>query len=85
MYDIVTPEVTYQGYNVVNYDYDRNADNVGLLEIDVWVEEVVIAGSSSFSNTSQPNDQSKTDLGVLQPGSASMFRTILEHLVAAVR
>ena len=68
LYDIVTPEVTYPSYNVIDYDYDRNADNAGLLEVDVRVEEIVVAGASTFSNTSQPSDQSQVDQGTLNPG-----------------
>ena len=63
LYDIVTPEMTYPSYNVVNYDYDRNAENVGLLEVDVWVEEVVVAGASTFSNTTSPTDAPQVNNG----------------------
>ena len=65
LYDVVMPEMTYQNYNVVNYDFDRNADNAGLLEIDVWLEEIVVAGASTFSNTTSPSDSGQQNLGLL--------------------
>jgi hypothetical protein len=67
LYDIVTPEATYSGYNVINYDYSRNADNAGLITVDVWLEEVVIAGASEFSNTQAPTDSAQANNGLVQP------------------
>lgn len=69
LYDVVSPEATYSSYNVINYDYDRNADNAGLIDVDVWLEEVVIAGASTLSNTTQPSDSSQTNNGLVQPMS----------------
>lgn len=66
LYDVVSPEAAYFSYNVINYDYDRHADNAGLIEVDVWLEEVVIAGSSSFSNTTNPADASQSNNGLQQ-------------------
>jgi hypothetical protein len=67
LYDVVTPEVTYSGYNVVNYDYPRTADKAGLITVDVWLEEVVVAGASEFSNTASPTDAGQTNNGLVQP------------------
>jgi hypothetical protein len=66
LYDVVTPEVTYSSCNVIDYDYDRNHGNAGLLEIDVWLEQVVIAGSSTFSDTNSPTDSAQTNNGLVQ-------------------
>ena len=73
LYDVVMPEMTYSSYNVVNYDFDRNAENVGLLEIDVWLEEVVVAGASTFSNTANASDSPQTNNGQV---SASSLGTV---------
>lgn len=81
LYEIVTPEVTYQNYNVVNYDYDRNADNVGLLEVDVWVEEIVVAGASTFSNTTSPSDAPQQNNGQVSPLSASPSGTVTSSAI----
>lgn len=67
LYDVVTPEVTYSGYNVVNYDYPRTANAAGLITVDVWLEEIVVAGASEFSNTTSPTDASQTNNGLVQP------------------
>ena len=76
LYDVVSPEITYSSYNVVNYDYDRNAENVGLLEIDVWLEEVVVAGSSTFSNTTNASDKPQQNNGQVSPLPASPSGTV---------
>jgi hypothetical protein len=71
LYTVVTPEVSYASFNVINYDYDRNADNAGLIDVDVWLEEVVIAGASTFRNTASPADAAQVNNGLTQPGSAA--------------
>lgn len=73
LYDVVTPEVTYSSCNVIDYDYDRNHGNAGLLEIDVWLEQVVIAGVSTYSNTKSPTDAAQVNGGLVQPGNAVPF------------
>lgn len=71
LYTVITPEVSYPSCNVIDYDYDRNHGNAGLLEIEVWLEQVVIAGASTFSNTASPTDAAQVNNGLVQPGSAS--------------
>jgi hypothetical protein len=68
LYDVVTPEVTYHSCNVVGYDYRRYAANAGLLTVEVWLEQVVIAGRSTFSNTTSPSDAAQKNGGLVQPG-----------------
>lgn len=74
LYTCVTPEVSYPSCNVIGYDYDRNHGNAGLLEIEVWLEQVVIAEASTFSNTTKPSDAGQLNGGLVQPGSAAMFQ-----------
>lgn len=71
LYDVVMPEMTYSSYNVINYDFDRTAENVGLLEIDVWLEEIVVAGASTFSNTTSPTDSPQVNNGQVSATSIS--------------
>jgi hypothetical protein len=70
LYDVVMPEMVFSSYNVTNFDFDRDAEKAGLLEIDVWLEEIVVAGASTFSNTSQPSDSSQVNNGLVQPGAS---------------
>lgn len=50
LYDVVTPEKTYQSVNVVHYDLHRKSDDgVGLLKIDVYLEEVRNTAQAAFS------------------------------------
>ncbi len=67
LYDVVTPEMTYSGYNVIDYDFPRTADRAGLITIDIRLEQVVIAGASQFSNTASPSDAGQTNNGLVQP------------------
>jgi hypothetical protein len=67
LYTVITPEVSYPSCNVIDYDYDRNHGNAGLLEIEVMLEQVVIAGASTFSNTTSPTDAAQTNNGLVQP------------------
>jgi hypothetical protein len=67
LYQVITPEVTYPSCNVIGMDYDRTHGNAGLLEIDVILEQVAIAGASTFSNTASPTDAGQTQNGLVQP------------------
>ena len=56
LYDAVTPERIYHNVNVHHQDYRRTAtQGVGLLTVDLHVEEVRVTASSSFTNTQQPD------------------------------
>jgi hypothetical protein len=70
LYDVVTPEVTYPGYNVIDYDYPRTADRAGLITVEVRLEEIVVAGASTFSNTASPTDAPRGSNGLVQPQPA---------------
>jgi hypothetical protein len=49
LYDLVTPEETYRNVNVTDYDYERRADNAGLLIVDLVCEEVRVTGTVTYS------------------------------------
>jgi hypothetical protein len=70
LYDVVTPEVTYPGYNVIDYDYPRTADRAGLITVEVRLEQIVVAGASAFSNTASPTDAAQTNNGLVQGQNA---------------
>ena len=57
LYDVVTPEVIYQSVNVKHYDYRRTATNgLGLLRIELWLEEVRVTVSEASTTTSGTGD-----------------------------
>ncbi len=52
VYDCVTPEATYLDMNVLDYNYDRrNNSGVGILIVDVIIQEVRQTGSVSYITT----------------------------------
>jgi hypothetical protein len=51
LYDLVTPEETYPNVNVTDYDYERRADNAGLLVVDLICEEVRVSGTATYSTS----------------------------------
>ena len=49
LYSVVTPEATYPNYNVVHYDYRREAKNgVTLIVADIWLNEVRLPPAAQF-------------------------------------
>lgn len=70
LYDVVTPEAVYNSFNVTKQGYPRVADEANLITVEVWLEQIVIAGASSFSNTQSPTDASQQNNGLVQPGGA---------------
>ena len=75
LYDVVTPEQIYVGYNFTHRDFRRRAQNgVGLITVDLWLTEVRETTTSSFTNTQQPGEAGQTNTGNVQPQSpASSF------------
>lgn len=78
LYDAASPEAIYLDCNVTHYDYRRTAINgVGLLVVDVWLEEVRIVTSSTSDttmpsgtatgNTAEPSGASPLNDGSVQP------------------
>jgi hypothetical protein len=50
--DAVSPEAVYPNVNPVHYDYRRTAQNgVGLIQVDVFCEEVRVRAASTFSTS----------------------------------
>lgn len=70
LYDVVTPERIFLSCNVTHFDFKRAAENAGLLSVDVWLEEVRIAGSATFSSTKSPGTAGNVNNGLVQPGAA---------------
>ena len=69
LYDAASPEAIYLNCNVTHYDYRRTAVNgVGLLQVDVWLEEVRVVGSNN-SDTIMPSGTSTGDTA--SPSAAS--------------
>lgn len=66
LYDVVTPEKIYLSCNVNHFDLKRAADSAGIMSIDVWLEEVRIAGAATFSNTKSPGAAGNVNGGLVQ-------------------
>lgn len=80
LYDLVTPEETYRNVNVTDYDYERRADNAGLLAVDLICEEVRVTGTVAYSTTPgvkpvtkarRSGDNDPQNDGTLQSGPAT--------------
>lgn len=56
LYDVVTPEIVYRRGNVTRYDYRRTtANGVGLIVVDVMLQEVRIQGAKGTSAAQSPS------------------------------
>ena len=67
VYDIVTPDDTYNNCNLIHYDYRRDAHNgISLITAQLWFQEVRIAQSSS-PNTAQPDGADSKNNGQVSP------------------
>lgn len=67
LYDVLTPEQVYVGYNFTHRDLHRNAGNVGLITVDVWFTEIRVTAATTFSNTQQPSEAARQSVGNVQP------------------
>jgi hypothetical protein len=65
LYDVVTPEEVYLQYNFMHRDYDREAANVGLVVIDLWLMEIIETTTAQFQNTQSPASIGQVGLGTV--------------------
>jgi hypothetical protein len=71
LYDVVTPENVFLGYNFTHRDYDRAAENVGLIVIDVWLQEIMETATAQYQNTSTPAVAGQNGLGNVSTSTPS--------------
>lgn len=68
VYDVVTPEKVYTGYNFSHRDFRRTAHNgVGLITVDLWLIEIRATATANFQSTQQPGVAGQQGLGNVQP------------------
>jgi hypothetical protein len=68
--NLVTPEITYTGVNIVHHGYRRAAaSGATLLLVDVWVEQVRVTGTTQFSssNTGGASGSDPQNIGAVTP------------------
>lgn len=76
LYDIVTPDQTYNSANIVHYDYRRTSTNgVSLLTVDISLIEVRVNATATFSNTVAPSGADPVNGGSVQAASVGGAQT----------
>jgi hypothetical protein len=67
LYDVVTPEQVYQSFNFTHRDLERTAENgVGLIVVDLWLEEIRVTSTATFQNTANPSVAGQQGSGNVQ-------------------
>lgn len=67
LYDVVTPEIVYENVNVTHWDYNRTAQNgVGLVTVDLWLLQIRVNATATFSNTKSPSAAGTQSGGAVQ-------------------
>jgi hypothetical protein len=74
LYDVVTPEAVYLSYCFTHRDFARRAKNgVGLIIVDLWLEEIRETSAATFTNTQSPAVAGQSGQGNVQPQTPSPF------------
>jgi hypothetical protein len=63
LYDVVTPEKVYLGYNFMHRDYDRDAESAGMVVVDIWLMEIIETATAQFQSTQSPTNAGQQGLG----------------------
>ena len=70
LFTVATPDAIYPSVNIVHYDYRRTRDGgVGIIQVDVWLEEVRTSVQTQFTNTKTLSAEQDANLGQVQPGT----------------
>ena len=65
--NVVTPEFTYENFNLVHNDYDRTAEKgTTLLQVEIHLAEVRTVATQAYSNTASPSGASQAANGPTQ-------------------
>jgi hypothetical protein len=84
LYDVVTPEKVYLGYNFHHKDISRtNLNGVGLLVFDLWLQQIGDTVTTTFSSTMQPGDAGTQAAGNIQPVAAG--QSVLNGIAGGFR
>lgn len=76
LYDIVTPDATYQDVNLARFDYRRqNSNGVSLLLADLQFEEVRVTATATYDNTAQASGAPEKSLGNVQASTPTAAQT----------
>lgn len=68
LFTVVTPDQTYPNVNIVHYGYRRERQNgVGIILVDIWLEEIRDTVQTQFTNTKQSTGAADTNIGGVQP------------------
>lgn len=75
LYEVRTPETTYENISIMRYNYRRSARNgAGLMEVEIFVREIRETGNEFTTNTVQPSGSDSVDLGTVQPGTPTALQ-----------
>jgi hypothetical protein len=78
---VITPTIQYPNANITHYDLRRTATNgVGLLTVDVWIEEIRVAPNPSFTQTAKPDGQDPQQTGQVQAQPATPAQSALASI-----
>lgn len=73
---VITPAGAYNSVNLVHFDYEQKSTNgVGLVTVDLWLQEVRVTASRVFSNTKAPSGAAPVSNGSVQAQSATAGQT----------
>ena len=73
---VVTPAGAYNSVNLVHFDYEQKSTNgVGLVTVDLWLQEVRVAESAVFSKAPSAAAQVNNGAVQAQPATAGQAAT----------
>lgn len=76
LFDVVTPERIYASCSVDHSSYHRTATNgVGLIIVDIWLREIRVTATTTFSNTMSPANAAQKNIGSVQPQAPTAAQT----------
>lgn len=66
LFDLVMPEIVYPSVNVIHHDFRRTSKRgMSMLMVDVWVEEVRVTGTATYTNSATPSGAAPVNGGTV--------------------
>lgn len=74
LYDVVTPEVTYQSVNISHVDYHRADGLYGIITVNIFLTEIRVTTQAELS-TQAPSGATGTHVGQVQTDAPTAAQT----------
>lgn len=75
LYQIMTPDTTYENVTITHYNHRRTSKNgVSLLTVEIWAEEIMDTATVAFTKAKNETSNDPVNGGTVQPQAVGEYK-----------